>query len=259
MRRNNRLLPALFGAAGIAVLLTLWQWGSTQVTNERALPSLPAVASALGGSLADPTVWVAIAQTIGLALLGWAIGGVLGIAIGVLVGTSDIASSATRAVFDFLRPIPAIVILPLALLLFGPTPQLGLFLIVFGIFLPVAAQTAAGVLSCDPVARDTARSFGMSRMEILWRVVIPGTTPYIGTAMRVTAPVALVMIVVAGMLGGAPGIGNLFTIAQYAGRYVDLFAYVVILGALGLLLQVATTRTERALLHWHTSYRKELR
>jgi ABC-type nitrate/sulfonate/bicarbonate transport system permease component len=259
MRTARKTLPSILGGVGIAMILVLWQWGSTQVTSERALPSVITVIEALGASLSDPVVLVAIGQTIGIALLGWALGGILGVTIGIIVGTSQIAAAATRGIFDFLRPIPAIVILPLALLLFGPTSQLGLFLIVFGIFLPIAAQTSAGVTACDPVARDTARSFGMSRIEILVSIVLPGALPYIGTALRVTAPVSLIMIVIAGMLGGAPGLGNLFTVAQYAGRYVDLFAYVVILGFLGLALQIATTRIERVLLHWHISYRKEMR
>jgi ABC-type nitrate/sulfonate/bicarbonate transport system permease component len=252
---SRSVIRPLAGVVGIAALLLLWQWGSTQVTSERALPPVSEVAVALISQLGTATVWSAIGQTVGLALTGWLIGGAIGVALGIAVGTTPVLAAATRGVFDFLRPIPAIVILPLALLLFGPSGQLGVFLIVFGIVLPIAAQTASGVLAADPVARDTARSFGMSRLEILGRVVLPGASPYVGTAMRVSAPVTLVMIVVAGMIGGAPGLGSLFTIAQYAGRYVDLFAYVIVLGALGLVLQLATARIERALLHWHVSFR----
>jgi len=182
---------------------------------------------------------------------------VAGVALGVLVGTSDIAHAATRVVLEFLRPIPAIVILPLAMLVLGPTTEMGVFLVVFGVALPIAAQTAAGVESVDPVMRNTARSFGMRAGEILWRVVLPGASPFIGTAMRVAAPVTLIMAVVAGMLGGAPGIGSALTVAQSSGRSDLIFAYVVVLGLLGLLVQTAAARTERRLLHWHSSYRKE--
>lgn len=257
-RRTGRstAAPILFGALGIVLLLAAWQWGSTQVTSEGALPSVPIVAEALGGLFALGTFWTDVLLTLGIALLGWAVAAVVGVGLGVLVGTSDVAFAATRVVLEFLRPIPAIVILPLAMLVLGPTAEMGIFLVVFGVMLPIAAQTAAGVESVDPVMRNTARSFGMSSGEILWRVILPGASPFIGTAMRVAAPVTLIMAVVAGMLGGAPGIGSALTVAQISGRSDLIFAYVVVLGVLGLLVQTAAGRTERRLLHWHSSYRK---
>lgn len=249
--------PILFGVLGIVLLLAAWQWGSTQVTSEGSLPAVPVVAEALAGLIVQGSFWTEVLTTLGIALLGWAIAAVVGVALGVLVGTSDIAHAATRVVLEFLRPIPAIVILPLAMLVLGPTTEMGVFLVVFGVMLPITAQTAAGVEAVDPVMRNTARSFGMKPGEILWRVILPGASPYIGTAMRVAAPVTLIMTVVAGMLGGAPGIGSALTVAQISGRSDLIFAYVVVLGLLGLLVQTVSSRTERRLLHWHSSYRKE--
>ncbi|MFV0433168.1 MAG: ABC transporter permease [Leucobacter sp.] len=248
--------PILYGVLGIVLLLAAWQWGSTQVTSEGSLPGVPIVAEALVGLFAQGTFWTEVLLTLGIALLGWAIAAVVGVALGVLVGTSKIVYAATRVVLEFLRPIPAIVILPLAMLVLGPTAEMGIFLVVFGVMLPITAQTAAGVEAVDPVMRNTARSFGMRSGEILWRVILPGASPYIGTAMRVAAPVTLIMAVVAGMLGGAPGIGSALTVAQISGRSDLIFAYVVVLGLLGLLVQTAAGRTERRLLHWHSSYRK---
>ncbi|QZY53204.1 ABC transporter permease [Leucobacter tenebrionis] len=249
--------PILFGVLGIVLLLAAWQWGSTQVTSEGSLPGVPVVAEALVSLFGQGSFWTEVLTTLGIALFGWAIAAVAGVGLGVLVGTSDIAHAATRVVLEFLRPIPAIVILPLAMLVLGPTTEMGVFLVVFGVMLPITAQTAAGVEAVDPVMRNTARSFGMKPGEILWRVILPGASPYIGTAMRVAAPVTLIMTVVAGMLGGAPGIGSALTVAQTSGRSDLIFAYVVVLGLLGLLVQTAAGRTERRLLHWHSSYRKE--
>lgn len=254
--RRFPVAPVVYGAIGIVLLLAAWQWGSTRVSSADALPSVFAVADALGELAQQGTFWVEVGVTLGIALLGWLIAAVIGVAVGVLVGTSDVAHAATRVVFEFLRPIPAIVILPLAVLVLGPTTEMGVFLVVFGVMLPIAAQSSAGVESVDPVMRNTARSFGMRSGEILWRVILPGASPYIGTAMRVAAPVTLIMTVVAGMLGGAPGIGNSLTVAQIAGRIDDIFAYVLVLGLMGFLVQLAAVRTERRLLHWHSSYRK---
>ena len=111
-------------------------------------------------------------------------------------------------------------ILPLAIMVLGPTAEMGIFLVVFGVMLPITAQTAAGVEAVDPVMRNTARSFGMSQGEILWRVVLPGSSPYIGTAMRVAAPVTLIMTVVAGMLAlGLVAIGGVASLTRYHPSY----------------------------------------
>lgn len=254
--RRRSPLPLLYGGFGVALLLAAWQFGSAQLGSETALPSVPTVALALGGLLGQPAFWGGVLTTLGIALLGWAIAAVVGVGLGVLVGTSPVAHAATRVPLEFLRPIPAIVILPLAMLVLGPTTEMGVFLVVFGITLPIAAQTAAGVESVDPVMRNTARSFGLGSAEILARVVLPGASPFIGTAMRVAAPITLIMTVVAGMLGGAPGLGSALTVAQSSGRSDLIFAYVLVLGVLGLLVQAAAAAAECRLLHWHSSYRK---
>ncbi|MCW2288950.1 ABC-type nitrate/sulfonate/bicarbonate transport system permease component [Leucobacter luti] len=251
------LVPIAFGVLGIALLLAAWQWGSIQIASESALPGVPVVTQALVALITQGSFWAEAGTTLSIALFGWIVAAAIGVALGVLVGTSEIAHAATRVVLEFLRPIPAIVILPLAMLVLGPTTEMGVFLVIFGIMLPIAAQTAAGVESVDPVMVNTARSFGLRPGEILWRVILPGASPYIGTAMRVAAPVTLIMAVVAGMLGGAPGLGNSLTVAQIAGRNEDIFAYVIVLGCMGLLVQAAAARAERRILHWHSSYRKE--
>jgi ABC-type nitrate/sulfonate/bicarbonate transport system permease component len=133
---------------------------------------------------------------------------------------------------------------------------MSLFLVVFGCLLPIVMQTVDGVQGTDPVARDTARSYGMGEGEILARVVLPSAMPYIGTAMRVAAPAALVVTVVAGLLGGGPGLGQNIYQAQAAGDYAGLYGLVIVLGVLGLLFQGATRLAERRVLHWHESYRE---
>ena len=253
----GRAGPLVGGAVGIVVFLLCWQWAAVRIDSENALPTIPAVGTTFVDLAGRPEFWTGIGMTFLLAMLGWAVAGVVGVAIGMLVGLSRVAHAATRVALEFLRPIPAIVILPLVMTVLGPTAEMGVFLAVFGVALPIAAQATAGVESVDPVMRNTARSFGMSPAEILFRVILPGASPYIGTAMRVAAPVTLIMVVVAGLLGGAPGIGSDLAIAQANGQIVVIFAYVLVLGFMGLLVQWGSVRAERALLHWHSSYRTE--
>jgi ABC-type nitrate/sulfonate/bicarbonate transport system permease component len=248
--------PYAFSALGIAGVLAAWQILADAKMAGNALPPATTVFTALAGILGTGAFWSSLGATLGVALLALAVAAVTGVAIGLLVGSFESVRYATVAVLEFLKPVPPIVILPLAVLVLGPTAEMSFFLVVFGCLLPIVMQTVDGVQGTDPVARDTARSYGMGEGEILARVVLPSAMPYIGTAMRVAAPAALVVTVVAGLLGGGPGLGQNIYQAQAAGDYAGLYGLVIVLGVLGLLFQGATRLAESRLLHWHESYRE---
>ncbi|QSZ49274.1 ABC transporter permease subunit [Arthrobacter sp. D5-1] len=254
MRASIR--PYAFSALGIAAAFVIWQVLAAANVAGNALPSATAVFAVLATIVGTGSFWSAVAATIGIALLALAVAAFAGVALGLLIGSFESVRYATLAVLEFLKPVPPIVILPLAVLVLGPTAEMALFLVVFGCLLPIVMQTVDGVQGTDPVAKDTARSYGMGEGEILARVVLPSAMPYIGTAMRVAAPAALVVTVVAGLLGGGPGLGQSIYQAQAAGDYASLYGLVIVLGVLGLLFQGATRLAERRVLHWHESYRE---
>ncbi|QNA92122.1 MULTISPECIES: ABC transporter permease [unclassified Microbacterium] len=256
---RSTLLPPLIGAAGVVSALALWEWSAT--TGPLAASPLPAATAALGEAvnlLGTATTWTAIGDTLTMAVIGLVLAVVIGVALGVAIGTSPLAMHATRVPLEFLKPIPPIVILPIVVLVMGPTQGMGIFLVFFGCFIAIAVQASAGVFDTDPVARATGRSYGMGRTEILGRIVLPSALPYIGTAIRVAAPTSLVVAVVAGLLGGGPGLGQSLLLSQISGNQAQLFAYVLILGTLGLLVQGLSQWGERRLLHWHPQYRKQV-
>ena len=248
--------PYAFSTLGIVGALIIWQVLAAANVAGNALPTATAVFTTLATILGTGTFWSALGATLGIALLALALAALAGVVLGLLIGSFESVRFATLAVLEFLKPVPPIVILPLAVLVLGPTAEMSLFLVVFGCLLPIVMQTVDGVQGTDPVARDTARSYGMGEGEILARVVLPSAMPYIGTAMRVAAPAALVVTVVAGLLGGGPGLGQSIYQAQAAGDYASLYALVIVLGVLGLLFQGATRLAERRVLHWHESYRE---
>jgi ABC-type nitrate/sulfonate/bicarbonate transport system permease component len=254
---RTRLLQYGIGAAGVVAALCVWQIAAT--VGPLAGSPLPSATSAIAAMLQLTTtsaMWQATAVTVAMALGGLVIAILVGVPLGVGIGTSPLAMHATRVPLEFLKPIPPIVILPVVVLVLGPTAGMGVFLVFFGSFVAIAVQAAAGVFDTDPVARATARSYGMGRGETLWRIVVPSALPYIGTAVRVAAPTALIIAVVAGLLGGGPGLGQSLLLAQIGGNRDDLFGYVLILGILGLVIQGLSQWGERRLLSWHPQYRK---
>lgn len=251
------LRRVLLGAAGISVALVVWELAAIGPLSSSPLPPATAALGEMIRLFADPAMWQATGDTVFMALIGLAIATVIGVVLGLLTGISPLALHATRVPIEFLKPIPPIVILPIAVLVLGPTMEMGTFLVVMGCFIAIAVQTSAGVFDTNPVARATGRSYGLTNFQVVRDIVLPSAIPYIGTALRVTAPTALIIAVVAGLLGGGPGLGHSLLLSQMAGNQDRLFAYVLILGLLGLLFQGVTSWGERRLLHWHPQYRKE--
>jgi ABC-type nitrate/sulfonate/bicarbonate transport system permease component len=257
---RETLLRYGVGAAGVVAALALWQFAAVAgPLADSPLPTATESITALVQLAGTPELWRAVGDTVVMALTGLVLAAAVGVLLGIGIGRSPLAMHATRVPLEFLKPIPPIVILPVVVLVLGPTMAMGIFLVFFGCFVAIAVQTAAGVFDTDPVALATGRSYGMGKHEILGSIVLPSALPYIGTAIRVAAPTSLIVAVVAGLLGGGPGLGQSLLLSQISGNQPQLFAYVLALGILGLLVQGASQFGEQRLLHWHPQYRKEAR
>lgn len=254
--RDSRQTKALWGILGAVTVLAAWQAVSVAHVFGDAVPTVFQTAGKLGELLGSSEFWSELSVTVGIALAGLLSSAVLGVLLGILIGTSPILRAMTMAVLEFLKPVPPIVILPLAVMVLGPTWPMAFVLVAFGCTLSIVTQTSSGVQDTDPVALATARSFGMTPLEIKTRVVLPSASPFIGTAMRVAAPTSLVIAVVAGLLGGAPGLGRSIYQAQAAGNIDTLYALVIVLGLLGLVFHGSSAWAEAKALHWHPSHRE---
>jgi ABC-type nitrate/sulfonate/bicarbonate transport system permease component len=250
----SRWLPAALSVAGV---LALWQLLSAAgVLPERDLPSMTGTFAELGRQLAEAAFWSAVGST----LQGWALG--LGIAtalavpLAIVIGSAPLLHRSLRFVIEFLRPIPSVALVPLAVLIYGTGLQSKVFLAAFAAFWPLFVQTLYGVRDVDPVATDTARSFGLGRLERLWRIKLPSAVPYIATGIRISSAVALILAVTAELVIGSAGLGRSINVARSSGAVELMYALIIATGIVGLLLNVAATRAERRVLHWHPSQRE---
>lgn len=242
----------------MAAVLAVWELLSrTGVVSREAFPPITVIAGALAVAMATPGLWADILQT----LAGWALGlGVaagLAVPLGIVIGSWRLAYTMTRPLIEFLRPIPSVALIPLAVLVYGTGLQTKLFLVTFASFWPILFQSIYGVQDVDPVAQDTARSFGFGLLQRLYRVTLPSAAPYIATGLRISSAVALILAVTAELVVGAPGLGKTINAAQSAGAYPLMYALIAVAGLLGLLLNLGFRRLERRLLRWHPSQREE--
>lgn len=244
--------------AGIAVFIVAWQLVPTiGLVDPQYLPTAGTVFGRLGEMIGMPELWVAVSQTLTGWFLGLAIATIAGAALGALVGLVPFLRRATHTTVEFLRPIPSVALIPLAVLMYGLNLQAALVIIVYATFWPVFLQMMYGVADVDPVSRDTARAFGLSRPSQLAYLVFPTALPYLMTGIRLSAAVALILAITAEMVIGNPGLGRLIGLSQSAGNTPSLYALVVVTGVLGLVLNLIFRVVERGSLSWHQSVRGE--
>jgi ABC-type nitrate/sulfonate/bicarbonate transport system permease component len=246
------LVPLL----SVAGALALWELVSrTNTISQRDLPAMSTAFSALWDLLQTGAFWSAFLHT----LRGWALG--LGVAValavpaGIVLGSYDLVWRAFRIPIEFLRPIPSAVLIPLLFLTLGTNLKSEVFLAAFGAFWPLLVQTMYGVRDVDPLAIDTARSFGLGKLERLYRVTLPSSVPYIATGIRISSTVALILAFTAELFMGIPGLGAKVNVAQAFGQNDVLYAYAIAVGFLGLAIHLSFSAFERRALRWHPSQR----
>ena len=254
-----RGLNTALGAAGLAVFLALGEAvPRLGVVKEAYFPPTSRIASALWDELRDGAFWSALGDT----LTGWAIGLAIavgaGVVVGVLVSVVPYLREATASTIEFLRPIPSVALIPLAVLLYGTQLKSVLLLVVYASFWQVLIQTLYGVQDVDPVAEETARSYGLGAWARVRHVLWPTALPYVMTGVRLAAAVALILAITAELVIGAPGLGQRIAVAQSSQAVPDLYALIVVAGLLGLIVNVGARTVERRALAWHQSVRGEV-
>jgi NitT/TauT family transport system permease protein len=221
-----RVLPADFVPAPLDVVANVY--------------GLLTQATFLGGLLVTVQAWLTSLLIVVLAA----------VPLGILVGAVPALRRGGTFLIELLRPIPSVGLLPLAILVLGLSTSMKVSLAVYAAFWPLIINTIYGVSDVDRVLVDTARTMGWSRARILRRVVLPSSLPYVATGLRVAASVALVLVITAELLAATDGIGHQIAIYQTAGKAVDVFAGVLVVGLLGSLAYWSLLSLERRVVPW---------
>jgi ABC-type nitrate/sulfonate/bicarbonate transport system permease component len=258
-RRSFRPRKAVLGVAGIVALLAIWEVAArTNLVDPRFLPPPSEVLPQLATIVTFADFWGAIGDTLTAWALGLAIAFVLGAVLGVVVGLSPFMKRATHSTVEFLRPIPSVALIPLAVLLFGVRIESSLLLIVYASFWQIFIQVLYGVADVDQVAMATGRSYGFTTWQRVKSIVLPTTLPYLMTGLRLAAAVALILAITAQLIIGTPGLGLEISRAQNGGQYATMYALVVATGLLGVVINLGARFLERRMLAWHESVRGEV-
>lgn len=231
------------GLLTAVALAGLWELavGSGAVDFE-FLPAPSGVAGGLGSVASSGDLWAAASHTLRSTLAGWAVASVVGVGLGLGLGLSGTAWRYSMASIEVIRAIPPISLVPVALLVFGFSMRMELTLIVYVGAWTVLVNTIDGVRGVRAELLDVARILRMSRLATIRKVILPGAAGSVVVGLRLALSLALVLAVVAEMIGNPRGLGNALVRSQQALQPEQMFAYVVAVGVLGVGLNAALLR-----------------
>lgn len=245
------LTAAWPGVLAVLLVLAVWE-ASVRVggVSPALLPAPSVVLQTLLAIVRSGEFAAPLAQTLRLMAVGYAIACTLGIAVGLFMGRSETGYRLLEPLVELVRPIPKPALIPPLFLFLGIGVETMLFIVVLAAFFPVLINTVQGVRGIDPVLLATARTFRLGRAAVLFKVVLPAALPMVATGMRVSLALALTLVIVAEMLAGENGVGFLILDMQRAFRIQQMYAWLVVLAAIGVALNAAFEWAERRALPW---------
>ncbi|MER5267820.1 ABC transporter permease [Actinosynnema sp. NPDC002837] len=241
------------GLLGVAGFLVIWELvGRFRLVPSEYLPPPSVVAVELVKLLGDEAFLRDVIATVLAVLIAVALSVGIAVPLGLVLGSVAPVRHATRAVVEFLRPIPSVALIPLAVLLLGIGPETKITLAVYAAIWPILFNTIYALDELDPLLVETARAFGSGRVRVLASVALPSALPFVLTGIRLAATTSLVVIVSVELLeGGSGGIGQYIAIARSgAGRMDIVLAGTVVAGIIGYVLNEGLERAQRRWVGW---------
>lgn len=251
-----RTTAIIKGMTGFLVAVAGWELvRATGAIDPRSLPGMGSIAqSMISGLTAPDGLLPPVFATLQTWSIGLAIAAVLGTLIGIALALSPFLEVVTRPIIEFLRPIPSVALIPVALLVLGIGLQMQLFMIVFAAIWPVIFSAKAGVEDVDPRQLETGRVFGLSRLASIWRIVLPAALPSIATGVRTSSAIALVLTITVEMLVGRPGIGSFLENMRLNGLVTEMWSAILLTGIVGYLVNSLFMTLEKRLIPWSAEH-----
>ncbi|SFE71468.1 ABC transporter permease [Roseivivax sediminis] len=235
-------------------VLGLWSVvGVLQLVPESIFPAPWSVWSATVEMWANGTLPNDLSVSRSRAAIGFTIGASLGVALGLMTGRIAVVRTLLNPFLTVLRPIPAIALVPVAIVWFGIGEGSKYFVISYTVFLTVWFNTHHGMEYVPEVYLRAARSLGVSRLREFLTVIVPAAAPYIFAGLRLGVALAFLSLVAAELSGASSGIGYRLQEARQYIRTDRMFSLLIILGLMGATVDLIVHRISRKLVHWEQS------
>ncbi|HEY8374373.1 MAG TPA: ABC transporter permease [Pseudonocardiaceae bacterium] len=245
---------------GLAGFLLFWEVvGRSGLAEQDYLPPTSVILVELVDLLTQQKFLLDLIATVLAWLIALGIATVVAVPLGLLLGSVPILRTGTRAVIEFLRPIPSVALIPLVIVAFGGGPDAKIALAVYAGVWPILLNAVYALDEVDPLLIQTARSFGLGRLAVLLRVSLPSAAPFVLTGIRVSAAISLVVVITTEMTaGGSVGLGRfILEISTNSAVMAPVLAATVIAGLCGWLANSSLEWAQRRWLPWSTTTTRE--
>lgn len=239
----------LLGGVGAVVAAGLWFFLSQQSDNVY-FPALSAILEQAWQYWTTSEGMANIGASLQTLGGGLALAVTLGVSIGLVVGQLPVVEQTVSPTLEFARAIPATALIPFAMMLFGVSSEMKIFLIALGCVWPVLLSTADGARRIDQTLSDSARAFQVQGMQRQLYVILPAVLPRILVGVRIAIPLSLILMVTSEMVGVQQGLGFVITQAQATFQLLTMWSGILVLGVLGFLMTFLYSLVERRLLRW---------
>jgi ABC-type nitrate/sulfonate/bicarbonate transport system permease component len=239
------------GWLAFAMLLMLWEYGSRLSPKlQLYIPPVSQIVIALGQLILSGQVVTHFVVTLSRFVEGYLLAAVIGVTLGVVLGYFRFVHSLLETVIEFLRPMPSVAIIPVAVLLLGIGDSMITAVTVYAAVWPILINTIDGVRHIERTLVDTGRTFGLSRRRILWHVILPAASPYIVTGLRVSLSIALILVTTAEMVVGSKGLGFFVLDEERSLHSSAMYAGIILIAVLGYALNRGFLALESKAMKW---------
>lgn len=236
----------------VVLLLAAWELSArTGLVSSPNWPPVSAVFAALGREIGDGTLLPAMLGTLYRMAVGFSVGSIAGILLGLLMGANQWVRWMLEPTLEFLRPLPVPALVPPLILFLGLDDPMKISIVAFTAMFPVLINTLEGAISIEPTYRAVAATFGIPWLGTLCRVLFPAALPYVFAGLRISLGLSFVVAVAGEMIAGSSGVGYYLVSMQYAGRAADMCGALLLLGLCGYAVNWSFLCIDHRVLHWH--------
>lgn len=241
-----------WGVLLILALLGVWeavaQW---RLVPAAYFPPVSLIAEQLWRLLVSGALPAAYLHTFRRVAQGYGLAVAIGITTGLAMGYVRFIHETVAPLIELVRPLPSAAVIPVAMLFLGIGDEMKVFTIAWACFFPILLNAIHGVRDVERGLIDTGRTFGLRRLLIIAKIILPASAPHLATGMRQSLAIGLILGVTTELIAGQNGIGYFILNAQRTFQATDLYAGVYTLAAVGYVLNRLFLLLEARLLFWH--------
>lgn len=240
------------------VLLTVW-WLATDASTDPYIPPLREIFATFPETWTTDRLVDDVVPSLLRLLTGYALAVLLGVGLGVVIGSFRVVRGVLEPVLEFFRAIPPPVLIPIVMLFAGIDDTMKVIVIVFGCMWPVLLNTVEGVRAVDEVLGDTSLCYGVTGVARLRHLTLRAASPQIFAGMRQSLSLAIILMVISEMFAASNGLG--FTVVQFQRSFAipEMWTGIIVLGLVGVTLSLLFGFAERRALAWYLGLRRAQR